>query len=123
MTFLLGLRKGVGFILIFFIPFAVCLPTDSLDPLQQLAQARTWLSRGRFEKARAAVLEVISRENRLGRAYELLGIIQDAQKQYDEAGRAYLKAIELIPADASPHVNLAVNRLRRGQSERAIEEF
>ncbi len=51
-----------------------------------------------------------------------IGALLHYQKRYDEAERAYRKALELDPGFAMAHAYLAANHVRRGQFDLALSE-
>jgi Flp pilus assembly protein TadD len=97
--------------------------TNGSKGTNALSQAKTLLMDGKPQQAEELVLSYISKSSPHAAAYNLLGMIYDAQKHFDLAAGAYRKAIELAPGAASPHVNLGINCLQRGQNSLAIQEF
>lgn len=77
-------------------------------------QAIIWLRRGQHEKAEAALNKAIELDPKLWRAWNGLGRVRDAGKDYVAARYAYRQAIEINPKTALLHNNLGFSLLASG---------
>lgn len=88
-----------------------------------LEHAGTSLEEGKAAAAMAAIQAVLPKCSGNAQAYALLGVSFDELKRYEEAHRAFLRAISLNPTWAPFHNNLAVSYLHAGETAAAIPEF
>ncbi|GEM_PF-3151537 len=65
------------------------------------------LQRGELDRAREDFLQVIKLDPKLSRAYNVLGVISDQQKDHAAARRYFEKALELNPHSKSALMNMA----------------
>jgi len=94
---------------------------------------RSATNKALFEKAHAAVekkdyangvkllTQVVETDNNDFQAWTLLGTLYLVQEKYDDAEKAYLKAIEVKPTYALPLINLGKLRLTTKKFEEAID--
>ncbi len=77
-------------------------------------QAIVWLRRGQHSKAEPVLNEVINLDPALWRAWNGLGRVRDASKDYVAARYAYRQAIDIDPRNAVLHNNLGFSLLASG---------
>ena len=100
---------------------AQTLPTPDL--VSQINQANKLLAQGRAADAESLAQKLLARNNRSGELFDLLGRINDAEKRYEEAERAFRRSIELEPGVAGHHAGLGVSLLQSGHRNEAAAEF
>lgn len=77
-------------------------------------QAIIWLRRGHHDKAEAGLNQAIELDPALWRAWNGLGRVRDAEKDYVAARYAYRRAIDIDPRVALVHNNLGFSLLASG---------
>lgn len=77
-------------------------------------QAIVWLRRGQHEKAEAGLSKAVELDPGLWRAWNGLGRVRDAEKDYAAARYAYRQAIKINPRVALLHNNLGFSLLASG---------
>jgi Flp pilus assembly protein TadD len=88
-------------------------------------QAIVWLRRGRHDKAEAGLNEALELDPSLWRAWNGLGRVRDAEKDYVAARYAYRQAIAINPKIALLHNNLGFSLLASGDpafAERSLRQ-
>ena len=95
----------------------VAAPAADLAPIQELIQQH------RFFEARTAAQGAIAAHPRNVEAYNLLGIIDSAQKNYGEAATALQQALKIAPNSTKTRNNLGNIYVAEGQPELAEKEF
>jgi hypothetical protein len=73
----------------------------------KLEEASQLMRAGKAEAARAVFMEVIENEEKKEVAYNGLGVTFYMRERYDEAMKAYKKAVEINPMYPDPYYNLA----------------
>jgi hypothetical protein len=73
----------------------------------KLDEASQLMRQGKAEAARAIFLEVIEKKDKSEIAYNGLGVTFYMRERYDEAMKAYKKAVEINPMYPDPYYNLA----------------
>ena len=78
---------------------------------------------GKLEEAEAKVKELLSESPNEIAILNILGIIQDAKKEYEEAIKTYKKALDLNTDVPETHFNLGSLLHRQGKNEEAITSY
>lgn len=79
------------------------------------------LQQGELEEAKAYFLEVTRLDPRLSRAYNVLGVISDQQKNRPAAHQYFQKALELNPRSKAALINLAKLCMIEKQYDAALD--
>lgn len=78
---------------------------------------------GRTAPAEEALNDAVTADPKLWRAWNALGAVRDADKQWDKADQAYAKALALVPRSAVVNNNLGFSLLSQGKMKEAIQSF
>lgn len=90
---------------------------DDLTPVKAL------MEQGQLDEAKAALLEELEQNPPTVEEYNLLGIIENEEKDYSEALTAFQKALKLAPNSTKTHNNLGNVYLSQKEFELAEKEF
>lgn len=96
---------------------------ESIKARALQGQAIVLLRRGQHEQAEALLDEVVALDPTLWRAWNGLGRVRDAEKDYTAARYAYRQAIDLNPNVALLHNNLGFSLLASGDPAYAESSF
>jgi tetratricopeptide (TPR) repeat protein len=89
----------------------------------QFQQVETLVQQGRFDDAKAAILEELRRNPSSVDGYNLLGIIESKEQDYADALAAFQKALKLSPNSTKTHVNLGNVYVAQKRPDLAEKEF
>lgn len=98
-------------------------PAVGAEPDAALAESRRLQETGDLQGALAAAMAVLAHHPRDPRVFMRLGTLHLLQERFDEAESYYRRGLELDPANADWHYNLALVHGGRGDSARAIESY
>jgi Tfp pilus assembly protein PilF len=97
--------------------------TASAPARADFAEARRLLRQGLLESAREKVLEGLKADPQSVEGYNLLGIIYDQQKKYEDSLAAFQRALKLDPRSVETHNNLGHSYFGQSKLGLAEKEF
>src|SRR5215470_19660929 len=89
----------------------------------KLDEARQFLLQGNTDAAAVSVQEGLRLAPRSVEGYNLLGLIYDRKRRFDESAKAFQKALDLDPNSPITHTNLGMSYFSQRKFELAEREF